>query len=216
MLAALSFLRNRPAWSGGENRRLARSRNQPYGKNTIKKNMKAKVLEKIKNFYMDNTRGSHDKDSNEDEILEENYDEESKSSVVDKFYEYDPVSSQSVGDLLSTLENLVMEDSISTPIVSYKIVSEEKFMNILDTLRLKILDQKYGSPDEILKGASDEVKENYLINNDPEVKKAKEMSSKIKKMTDEYCKSKLDETSKILQDTINQVVDELEENKSEF
>lgn len=178
--------------------------------------MKAKVLEKIKNFYMDNTRGSHDKDSNEDEILEENYDEESKSSVVDKFYEYDPVSSQSVGDLLSTLENLVMEDSISTPIVSYKIVSEEKFMNILDTLRLKILDQKYGSPDEILKGASDEVKENYLINNDPEVKKAKEMSSKIKKMTDEYCKSKLDETSKILQDTINQVVDELEENKSEF
>lgn len=174
-----------------------------------------KVLDKIKNFYMDNTRGSHDKDD-EDENLDENLQDEDTKTAVDKFYDYDPISSQSVGDLISILENLVMEDSISTPLVAYRIVSEEKFMNVLDTLRLKILDQKYGSPDEILKGASEEVKEAYLLNNESEVKKAKEMSVKIKEMTDDYCKSKLEETSKILQDTIKNVVDELEENKKEF
>lgn len=170
-----------------------------------------KVKEKVTQFTNFVNKKANHFGTNEDESkAEEDFTRETEQ-MVNKLYTYDPDTEKKPSELIDELDTLVMEDSKKLPFTNFRIVSEEKFMDVLDTLRLKTI----GNSTYDLNGTTPSRingEPRYDIANDPDVVRAKKYSKQIKLMTNDYCLDLLNKTQKIL----SELVKEIDNNKKEL
>ena len=151
--------------------------------------MKTKIKEL---FYNVLSRTNH--------FEEENTEEKFSSNL----YKFDSTENLSTVELLDKLDTLILEESKKFPFTKKRVVSEEKFQEIYDDLRIKILTLTGSIPTRTQKNFSNDASNN--------IQQAREYSSQIKELSNKYCIDLLNKTEKFFEDAVK----EIEENKKEL